>query len=206
MLMPTLTKGFTDRFPNVRVTPTEGNHAFLLDSLRTGLLDCVVTYDFSLLPELNFHSIIELPPFVLLPPEHRLAKNASVTLVELADEPMVQLDLPLSREYFNSLFVRAGLQPSVAYRSAFADVVHAMVAAGFGYTLWNFPLHNMMTASGNRFISRPLEPGLLPARLGLVSLESDRPRKVVRTFHDHCIATLTDGIPDLVAAIGLLTN
>ncbi|MFD2270171.1 hypothetical protein ACFS07_01125 [Undibacterium arcticum] len=74
-----------------------------------------------------------------------------MTLVELADEPMVQLDLPLSREYFNSLFVRAGLQPSVAYRSAFADVVHAMVAAGFGYTLWNFPLHNMMTASGNRF-------------------------------------------------------
>src|SRR5256885_4160855 len=50
-----------------------------------------------------------------------LANHRSTTLEALAQLPMVLLDLPLSREYFMSLFREAGVSPLIAARSASPD-------------------------------------------------------------------------------------
>ena len=68
-----------------------------------------------------------------LPPEHRLAKRKSIRLTELADEPMVLLDLPDSRDYFESILAKAGVTPRIRYRSASYEAVRGLVARGHGF-------------------------------------------------------------------------
>jgi len=51
----------------------------------------------------------------------------SVRLAELAEEPMVLLDLPHSRDYFQRIFSSAGVTPTVRYRSAVTTPALAVV-------------------------------------------------------------------------------
>ena len=79
----------------------------------------------------------QLPPHALLAAGHRLARRKSIALSELAREPHVLLDLPLSREYFMQLFGDAGLEPDVAMRSEHPETIRTLVANGFGYAIVN---------------------------------------------------------------------
>ena len=51
---------------------------------------------------------------MLLPGTHRWAKRRSVRLAELAEEPMVLLDLPHSRDYFQRIFSQRRSHPDRA--------------------------------------------------------------------------------------------
>jgi len=181
-LLPMLTKGFQSQFPRAELVPQEGSQTFLLDALTQGRLDCAITYDLKIPDNFDFLPILELPPLVLLPQQHRLAKQEKLRLANLQDEMMVQLDLPLSREYFEALFASAGVVPRIGYRSAYSDVVHSMVAEGFGYTLWNFPPRQCVSASGASFVVRHLDEPLPPLRLGIVSMVTSSRRGIVEGF------------------------
>jgi len=186
MLLPSLVREFVTRFPDIRLTPSEGDQAQLLSDLREGRLDCAVTYDLALPSEFSFVPLAVLDPLVLLPSGHPLASQPALQLADLAAEPMILLDLPLSREYFLSFFSGAGLQPNIAYRSGFADVVHAMVASGLGYTFWNYPLAGWHALPAGGLLEARLIDALPAIRLGLVSLNAAYPRRVVQTFQAHC--------------------
>jgi DNA-binding transcriptional LysR family regulator len=63
-------------------------------------------------------------------------------LTELADEPMVLLDLPDSRDYFESILAKAGVTPRIRYRSASYEAVRGLVARGHGFSILNqMPAH-----------------------------------------------------------------
>jgi DNA-binding transcriptional LysR family regulator len=74
---------------------------------------------------------------VLLPGTHRWSKRRSVRLAELAEEPMVLLDLPHSRDCFQWIFSSAGVSPTVGYRSASVETCRALVGHGLAYTVPN---------------------------------------------------------------------
>lgn len=190
MLLPSLVREFVTRYPEVQLTPTEGDQAQLLADLREGRIDCAVTYDLALPSEFSFVPLAVLAPLVLLPTDHALARLPNLQLKDLVHEPMILLDLPLSREYFLSFFSSAGLQPHIAYRSGYADVVHAMVASGLGYTFWNYPLAGWHSLPAGGLTQARLVDVLPSIRLGLVSLNAAYPRRVVQTFQTHCQTTL----------------
>jgi DNA-binding transcriptional LysR family regulator len=79
----------------------------------------------------------ELPPRAILPVGHPLAAKRAVSLHELADEPMVLLDLPHSREYFLSLFRAYNLEPRIVYRSRSYDTVRGLIGRHRGYSILN---------------------------------------------------------------------
>ena len=65
-----------------------------------------------------------------------------IRLTELTDEPMVLLDLPDSRDYFESMLVNAGVTPNIRYRSASYETVRGLVARGHGFSILNqLPAH-----------------------------------------------------------------
>lgn len=199
MILPKVTLDFQKTFPGVTVEPSEADHGELLDGINNGMLDCALTYDFNVPPELEFTGIADLPPHVLLPRTHPLLRHSKVPLSALCTEPMVLLDLPLSREYFVGLFAAEERLPTIIFRSPHADVVRAMVASGFGYTLWNFPLQSSHAPDGKQFRVRPLEGHPRSARLGIVTLKTARTRKILHAFSDYC-ATVIPGMaqwPDM---------
>jgi DNA-binding transcriptional LysR family regulator len=55
---------------------------------------------------------------------------------------MVLLDLPDSREYFESILAKAGVTPRIRYRSASYEAVRGLVARGHGFSILNqMPAH-----------------------------------------------------------------
>lgn len=123
--------------------------------MRDGSLNLALTYDLALVDEIEFMPLVALPPYVILPKLHKLARMGPVPLASLLDEPYVMLDLAYSREYFASLFDTVGHRPVAAFQSAQPEVVRGMVANGLGYSILNFPLKSTQTVDGG---SSPFGP------------------------------------------------
>ncbi|MDF2046582.1 MULTISPECIES: LysR family transcriptional regulator [unclassified Microbacterium] len=107
------------------------------DALREQSIEIALTYDLGLAADVDRTVLSSVPLYVAVGAQHPLASRSHVRLAELVDEPMVLLDLPVSRDYFLKAFTDQGLRPSVRYRFANFEGVRAMVASGHGFTLLN---------------------------------------------------------------------
>src|SRR5690606_11620072 len=129
--------------PDVRMHVTEGSESELLEGLRTARLDVALTYGLSLSIEMTFVPLALLPTYVLLPADHPLAGRPSLRLAEIAQEPFILLDMPLTRQYFLSLFERLGLAPRIVTETSSPAALRSYVAAGIGYSLMTVRPRNM---------------------------------------------------------------
>jgi DNA-binding transcriptional LysR family regulator len=58
-----------------------------------------------------------------------------VQLADLAEEPMIMLDVPPASRHTLLLFERAGISPRVAQRTSDYELTRTLVARGFGYSI-----------------------------------------------------------------------
>ena len=154
MLVPELAQSFQTAFPATQVRHTEGNQEQLLEGLRRAEVDVAIAYDLNTPEDILFKPLVSLPPHVVVSEAHPFARQSAVSLRELVSEPMILLDLPLSREYFLSLFHNAGLQPLVVARSAHQEVVRTMVANGYGYSIFNVRPRSNHALDGRKLHAR----------------------------------------------------
>jgi DNA-binding transcriptional LysR family regulator len=198
LVAPNLVRGFEAANPRVRCELVESHQDGLLERLRGGLTSVALTYDLQLPPEVEFEPLVDLPPHAVLPAGHRLALRKRVSLSELAGEPHILLDLPLSREYFLQLFAEAGLEPDIALRSQHPETIRTLVANGFGYAIINARPRNEMALDGERVVTVPLRGDPRPMRLGLASLRGIRETRTISAFKQHCRDTITPaGVPGM---------
>jgi DNA-binding transcriptional LysR family regulator len=196
---PRLVKEFEDRHPAVTVQMIEGGQTELVGALRTGRLTLAVTYDLELEDDLRFEPLAELPPYAVFAADHPLAEREQVPIETLAEEPLVLLDLPLSRDYFRALFLTAGVEPRIAQRSAHAEVVRTLVANGFGYGIFNARMLNGRALDGQPLRAVPITPPARPMTVGLATLQAMRPTRLSEAFAEHCRESVRAGtIPALV--------
>ena len=134
MVLPELRRRFERAYPAVSIKQIEADHAALLKATRNAEIDVSLTYDLNTPADMQFESLAELPPYVMLAASHRLAGQSGIAPEELVEEPMVLLDLPISSDYFLSIFTRTGLKPKISERTKDLAMVRSMVANG----LWLF--------------------------------------------------------------------
>ncbi|TGA92958.1 LysR family transcriptional regulator [Streptomyces sp. MZ04] len=168
--LPRLLREFAERQPAVRVEVVEGDIPAVQESLRTGACELAILYDMDLDRDIEREVLAMAPPYALVPAGHRLAGSTGARLADLADEPMILLDLPASRDYFQSVAARAGFRPRISHRTKSYETVRALVAAGYGWSLLNQrPAHDL-TYDGSRVVDLPLSDKLpaLPVVLAKV--------------------------------------
>ncbi|HEY0387368.1 MAG TPA: LysR family transcriptional regulator [Gaiellales bacterium] len=198
LVAPSLVRGFEAANPRVRVELVESHQDGLLERLRGGLTSVALTYDLQLPSDVQFEPLVDLPPHAVLPAGHRLALRKRVSLAELAREPHILLDLPLSREYFMQLFAEAGLEPAIALRSQHPETIRTLVANGFGYAIVNARPRNDRALDGERIVTVPLRGEPRAVRLGLASLRGIRETRTISAFKQHCRETITPaGVPGM---------
>ena len=66
--------------------------------------DVILFITEGLLPSVEFDVLVEAPAYCLLPKSHRLAGQASVSMAEIATEPLVVLNRPVAAAYYRRLF------------------------------------------------------------------------------------------------------
>jgi len=193
LVAPRLCRAFRDRHPQVSVEIVEAGQSELLAHLRGGRVALALTYDLALPGGVAFEPLAELPPYAVFPADHPLAAAPSVTLEQLAGEPLVLLDRAHSREYFHSLFMSRSLRPHVAHRSRQPEAIRALVAHGYGYTIVNARPLVEQAPDGAPLRSVRVTGSPRPMVLGVARLAGVRPTRVVTGFLDHCRAEITSG-------------
>jgi DNA-binding transcriptional LysR family regulator len=199
IVLAALRRSFEAACPEARVTQVEASQSGLLEMLQRAEIDVAITYDLEIPQVVAFEPLAALPPCVMVSTAHRLAGRTTIALADLADEPMVLLDLPLSREYFLSLFQASDIRPRIAERSRDMAVVRSLVANGYGYALVNVRPRNQQAPDGNALTLIKLDSGYRPMTLGLASMRSDRKPRILRAFEEHCRSAIDDDrIPGMV--------
>jgi DNA-binding transcriptional LysR family regulator len=190
MLAP-LRRSFEAEYPEAAVAHWEADQPRLLAMLRRAEIDVAITYDLEIPQDVSFAPHADLPPYAILPADHPLASCAAIDLAQLEAEPLVLLDLPMSRDYFLSMFHAAGLRPRIAETTKDISVVHSLVANGFGYSLANMRPRALTAQDGGALIAVPLTGAHRPMSLGLATIRDMRKPRVLTAFEDHCRAVIS---------------
>lgn len=200
LVLPELSHSFSVAFPATQVRHVEHSQEPLLEGLRRADIDIALTYDLHLTDDVDFEPLARLPPHVWVSEADPLAQQSATTLEELAEKPLVLLDLPASREYFLGLFAARGLEPKIAARSAHQEVIRTMVANGHGYSLANVRPKSDLALDGRKVVRIRIAGEHRPMTMGLATLVSRRKSRLVEAFELHCRAFVSDSyIPGMAA-------
>lgn len=183
--LPAIIRSFLDKHPGIDVDFREGDQDMLQAALANGEIEIALTYDLLLGRRFKVTPLLELPPYLLLPARHPLVRRRAVALGEVASEPCVLLDLPISREYYGSIFGMADVKPLVRYRTASVEAARSFVGNGLGYSILNHPSRTSTTYDGKRTRAVPITDPLPPARISAVRLAGHRMRAVAQAFLSH---------------------
>jgi DNA-binding transcriptional LysR family regulator len=191
IVLPRVRRGFVDRYPGVEFRQYERDQAELFEALRSARLDVALTYDLNIPDDLEFLPLVDLPPFAVLGEGHPLAGAARVTPEELAEHPMVLLDLPMSADYFLSFFREAGVAPRIVERTRDMAVMRSLVGNGFGYSVANIRPRTEYSPDGRKLVFVPLDGPVRTLCLGLLLAEGARSICTIRGFVEHAQSEVT---------------
>ena len=163
--MPNLVARFVTDNPESEVKLTEGAQDVLRQRIDDKTLDLVLTYEEGLGNGLEKVPLASVAPYVLLPAAHPLLGKPAIALSDLAEEPMILLDIAPSRSYFIGLFRDAGYEPKIRFRSPSLESVRGMVGHGLGYALLATKPSNNMTYDGRALAVRPLADEVTPSQI-----------------------------------------
>ena len=189
-------KSFEHSYPEANVTLLTGDQTALFQQLARAETDVAITYDMEIPQDIHFEGLVELPPFVMLHPDHPMAGQDDISLEQIAQEPLVLLDLPLSRDYFLSTFRNLGVTPNITDRTHDLSVARSLVANGFGYSLLNIGTDISYAPDGQALRILPIREDVGSITLGLATKQVASQSAIVRAFFDHVRQEIaTHGLP-----------
>jgi len=187
--LPRLLSDLAAAHPLLTVDLIEGENETLHAALRSGRCEFALMYDLELGEDLATELLALAPPYAILPPGHRLAgEQGGVRLRDLARDPMIVLDLPYSRDYFQALVRASGVDPQVHYRTANYETVRALVARGHGFAILNQQPAAQSTYDGGSVATVPLLDKVPPLPVVLARLRDLRVTVRGEAFADRCRA------------------
>ena len=142
LYLPRLYGSFGVEHPTIEMTVLEGPQEALGRALTSGACELAVTYDSDLPAGLATEVIRRHRPYALLAAGHRLADQPSVSIEELAEEPMISYSQGPMPHDTEQLFQHVGATPRIVRTSSNIEVVRSLVARGLGWThlLQRWPL------------------------------------------------------------------
>jgi DNA-binding transcriptional LysR family regulator len=135
VLVPQLLMAAAERFPDLAVDVAEGPSDILQEQLLDGGTDVAVLYGLEIAGALRTELLWSMPPYVVLPADHRLANRAAVHLADLAAEPMIMLDAPPSKVHMLTALAGVGISPVIGRVTRNFETLRSLVGRGYGWGL-----------------------------------------------------------------------
>ncbi|EPX79389.1 LysR family transcriptional regulator [Litoreibacter arenae] len=183
--LPRAIVSFQKQYPGSRFDMVEGSMDTVVSYLEEGLADMAFTYEEVVRDGQIFQPLVDLPHFALVCSQDPMAKRASVSLQELSGKPMIELTLPLTRNYYSNLFRNAKLDVNIVHASSSVAMIRTMVAANLGFTILNAKPIAVLDGRGG-FRAVPLSDPIPPRMFGMVMQARTRQPRAVNDFQAHC--------------------
>jgi len=164
----------------------EGDQRYLVESLRCGDIDIGLIYDWDLGTDIALEKLAGQRPYVLLAQSDPLAGRASLSLGELADQPLILLNASPSADFFLSLFHERGISPNIRLRSASFEMVRGLVASGLGYSILVTKPASSMSYDGRPLTTRPICDDIAPTYMSIAYRSDWRPSPTAEAFMATC--------------------
>jgi DNA-binding transcriptional LysR family regulator len=184
--LPPILRAITKDFPDVSIQLLEGNMQRIIEFLDEGEADVAFTYSESVDERYDFVPLFTAPPYAIVSLDDPLANQSAVSMRDLAQRPMVMLDLPRTREYFTNMFETLGLSPNIAHSTRSSEIVRALVAGGFGFSLLNIRPVDYREEETRYRILPILNPPQSPV-FGIASVAGTEQPRMVKTFVASCV-------------------
>jgi DNA-binding transcriptional LysR family regulator len=163
-LAPTVLAALIDNYsqlhPFVELDFFVGPQSEVHEGLRLGTLDLAIAYDLALPNGLRSRRLFDTSPAIVLAADHPLAARPALRLEDVADEPMILLDVNPSRENTMMMFSSAGLEPTIRFRTLDYEVTRSLVGRGMGYAILVQQPASNQTYEGRPLAVRPINPAV----------------------------------------------
>jgi DNA-binding transcriptional LysR family regulator len=168
---PKLIAGFQKQYPQARLRLEDGVQDELIAGLRSGRFDLALLYKLDMPDDLKVTELASVTPYVLLNADHRLSSKKQVSLHDLADDPLILLDVLPSRTYFTRLLASNGI---------------ALVGQGLGYSLLITRPFGDHAYDGEKLAIRPIVENVEDGVIAIAALKNLRPTRLISTFEEFC--------------------
>ncbi|MGG4345612.1 LysR family transcriptional regulator [Paenibacillus lautus] len=131
--LPGIIQDFQRDYPHIEIRLVEGDYREIEDWIAEGKIDC----GFLSLPTLDIFDAIPLhqdPMLVLLPMEHPLSAEDSITLSQIENEPFVMPSKGSDYDV-NRMLEKARIKPDIKYTLSDDYAIMAMVEKGLGISI-----------------------------------------------------------------------
>ena len=157
-------------YPETRVSAIEDNGDYLEHLLIGGELDVAVMVTSNLRDRMALQAeILEVSPYRLwLPLSHRLSSAESISMADIAQEPLIMLTVDEIEENTGKLMSAFGARPNVAFRTRSVEAVRSLVATGAGIALLPDLVYRPWSLEGDRIESRDVSGQLPAVQVGIV--------------------------------------
>ena len=194
IVLPLILKLVSDEHPTLSVQIIEGDAENMVELLNDEKIDLALTYSIGAPERFYFQGLFHAPPHITISTSHPLASRKSLTLEELADEPLILLDLDRTKTYMIGLFKHRGLTPNILYSSHSSEMVRSLVAAGFGYAIFNVNPRNKQTYTLGDLVRIPLASDHLSPEFGIIHYGKNGLTHVARAVIEACTQLKAQGI------------
>jgi DNA-binding transcriptional LysR family regulator len=167
--LPAIIRCFRQHNPGVQVRLREANVEQLHHLIDNGSIEVALTYDLGLGRSGNMEVVGYLKPHALVGSDHPLATRRSVSLKEIAENPLILIGLPHSREYFLGLFRSAGITPNVAMETQSLEMVRGMVANGHGVSVLVTKPSPQVSYDGRPLVSLEISETVPPQKVVVIT-------------------------------------
>ncbi|MDT5334548.1 MAG: hypothetical protein QOD90_53 [Mycobacterium sp.] len=185
-LLPELLAAAAEKLPKLYLHTTEADLAELAEGVANGTFELGIGYDLVDDVRLRRWPLFSLPPYALVSGSHRFANREHVDLVELAEEPMALLDLPHSRDYFQSVFTAAGVTPNIRYRSTTVETCRALVGRELAYCVLNLRAAVSTALDGHAVSVVPISGDVPSLTVVLLDAVAARPTRRANVVAELC--------------------
>jgi DNA-binding transcriptional LysR family regulator len=160
---------FRRAFPQVDLNVIEDNGEYLQHLLIGGELDVAVLLTSSVKDRMALHveTLVVSPYRLWLPLGHALSQQTSITLDELAGQPLIQLMVDEIEESTRRLTAALPVKPEVAFRTRSVEAVRSLVATGAGLAILPSLVYRPWSLEGDRIEIRDVSGDLPSVQVGL---------------------------------------
>ena len=156
-------------YPRIELNVIEDNGDYLQHLLIGGELDVAVLLTSSVKDRLalNVETLVVSPYRLWMPLGHPLAQQESITLEELAGQPIIQLMVDEIEESTRSLTAALPVKPQIAFRTRSVEAVRSLVATGAGLAILPSLVYRPWSLEGDRIEIRDVSGDLPSVQVGL---------------------------------------